>query len=355
MRPQPALALLAYVYGCWSGPDGAATGTDEAPADAPAGDAPEAPGAASLSLGVNERYRDAIELAARRTGTDASAIAAIIDAEAGPVKDAAQRTAMTDEAFRFLHPERDWDERPLNAKDPADKELIEEWKRLYAGKAWDEQSLNAESQAGGLTQFLRSTWRTEAAREGTYLNEVAVQKGLVDENGKILDDAALLKLRFDPTLSIVAAAEYDQSVLDAVMQETKKDPAQADQELSSRHPDRDFAADPLDPKDPADKPLIDEWKEIYESSGTSLVPPGISDDERARYLYLCHHEGETGAIRFLDGSLTDAQAHPLFLANVPDAGKRAALVAEHGSESAAYQAWLWEYIDDHIQPEEFRK
>ena len=355
MRPQPALALLAYAYSCWTGPDSTATGADGAPAEAPAGDAPEAPEASNLSLGVNERYRAAIELAAQRTGVDPSAIAAIINAEAGPVKDAAKRTAMTDEAFRFLHPERDWDERPLNAKDPADKALVDEWKALYAGKAWDEQSLNAESQAGGLTQFLCSTWRTEAAREGTYLNQVALEKGLIDANGKILDDAALLKLRFDPTLSIVAAAEYDQSVLDAVSQETKKDPAHADEELASRHPDRDFAKDPLDPRDPADKPLIEEWKEINGSSGAPLVPPGLSDDERAKYLYLCHHEGETGAIRFLDGSLTDAQAHPLFLANVPDADKRAALVAEHGSESAAYQAWLWDYIDDHIEPEEFRQ
>jgi len=64
----------------------------------------------------------------------------------------------------------------------------------------------------------------------------------------------------------------------------------------------------------------------------------------------------------LSGSLTDAQALPLFVANVvvgkdeaASQAKRDALVKEHGSVSKAYTAWLWGYIDGNIVPSNFRK
>jgi len=356
--PEATLPLIEFTYQWLEWVIGAAPSpptATHAPADGGGdGDAPRH--AADLKLGVNERYRPGIELAAQRTGIDPAAIAAIINAEAGPVESADKRNQMTEEAFRFLHPERDWDQRPLSAKDPADAALIKEWKALHAEKAWEERSYNPTG-AAGLTQFLESTWRSEAQREGTYLHTVALDKGLIDADGHVLkgQDQAFLDLRYDPTLSIVAAAEYDKSVLAVVSQETKSDPSAADRELAARHPDRDFAAQPLDPHAPGDRELIKEWKEIAASGGAPLVPPGLTNDQMAHYLYLCHHEGQTGAEQVLGGTLTDAEAQPRFVANVPKEQQAAALAAHGGSQSAAYQAWLWDYIDDHIEPEEFRQ
>ncbi len=357
-RPERELGYVEYAYEWWkavltgSKPAAPASGPSSAAAGAP----PAAP-AAALKLGVNERYRAGIELAAQRTGLDPAVIAAIIHAEAGPVTDKATRTKMADEAFFFNHPERDWEKRPLNAKDPADAELVKEWNALYASKGWDPKSYNSQSAAAGLTQFLGSTWKSEATRGGTYLNEVAKQKGFVGVDGKIVagKEKDLLELRYDPTVSIMAAAEYDKSVFDRVSRETVKDNQQTEKAFVAKHTERDFTKQPLSVKDPKDAELVKEWTQIYNSSGTPLVPKDLTDDQKSRYLYLCHHEGERGAKRILSGSLTDGQARPLFEANVPSQEKRDALVKEHGSESKAYTQWLWGYVNGHIEPANFRK
>jgi hypothetical protein len=309
-----------------------------------------------LSLGINERYRAAIELAAQRTGLDPAAIAAVINAEAGPVESRATRMHLADAALSASHPDRDFKKQPLDGKDPKDAELIREWKALYAGSAWDETSHNAQSGAAGLTQFLDSTWRGEALRSGTYLNQIALEKGYV-KDGHVVSgkDADLLKLRYDPTTSIVAGAEYDKSVFDRLSSETVKSSSEADRVFVANHPDRDFKAHPLSNTDPKDAKLRDEWKAIYAAQpGTPLIPKDLTDDQKARYIYVGHHEGELGAKRILEGTLTDKQAHPLLVANVPDDQSRAALVKEHGGESQAYQSWLWGYVDGHIVPGNFR-
>src|SRR5215204_2320197 len=127
---------------------------------------PQSRAAGELSLGVNERYRDALLLAQRRTGIDAAAIAGLINAEAA---------------------------------------------RDRSGR-WIADSYNELSGARGLTQFLAGTWIDRATTAGTYLNDVAVRRGFVrrDENGRfvVTDRQSLLDLRNDPTASIVSAAEY---------------------------------------------------------------------------------------------------------------------------------------------------
>jgi hypothetical protein len=311
--------------------------------------------AASLKLGINERYRSAILLAAQRTHLDPAAIAAIINAEAARVSDRKTLEKLADEVFRASHPGRDWDKQPLSAKSPADAPLIKAWKQLYASRAWDEKSYNNESGAAGLTQFLASTWKSEATRRGTYLNEVATQKGYVDSSGKVDSSKVndLLELRYDPTISIVAGAEYDKSVFDRISRQTTTDVKEVDRVFFSRHPERDFTKQPLGAKDTE---LIKEWKQLCNTQqGKPLVPKDLTDDQKARYLYLCHHEGEKGAIRILNGTLTDAQAEGLIVPNVPDKTRRDALVKEHGSVSKAYISWLWSYIDANIQPSGFRK
>ncbi|MFL5359087.1 hypothetical protein [Archangium sp.] len=317
---------------------------------------PTPPSAASLKLGINEKYRASILLAAQRTGLDPAGIAAVINAEAGRISDKKKREKLTDEIFHLNHPDRDWDKKPLNAKDPADAPLIKEWKELFASSPWDERSLNDETGAAGLTQFLASTWKSEATRSGTYLNELAKKMGYLGSDSKPVPSKLndLLELRYDPTASIVAAAEYDKSVFDRINKQTLVDTQEVDQTFFARHPERDFAKQPLSTK--KDAALINEWTQIRNTQpGKPLIPKDLTEDQKARYLYLCHHEGETGAIRFLSGTLTDGQAKPLLEANVPEENRRSALVKEHGSVSKAYIQWLWSYIDQHIQPSGFRR
>jgi hypothetical protein len=202
-----------------------------------------------LSLGVNERYRDALVLAQRRTGIDASAIAGLINAEAA---------------------------------------------RDRAGR-WVAGSYNERSGARGLTQFLAGTWIDRATAAGTYLNEVAVQRGFVrrDENGRfaVVNRQALLDLRNDPTASIVSAAEYGRDNLAGLER-------------------------------------------------LGLLPAGMTDDQRARYMYYAHHEGFAGAVRLLTDSrgVTEEAARS---ALVQGRGRQRALamMREHGSYAAAFRVW----------------
>ena len=219
------------------------TGGVEAPQNQPAGE---------LSLGVNERYRDALLLAQQRTGIDAAALAGLINAEAA---------------------------------------------RDRSGR-WIADSYNASSGARGLTQFLAGTWVDRATTAGTYLNEVAVERGFVrrDEQGRfhIVNRQALLDLRNDPTASIVSAAEYGRDNLAGLER-------------------------------------------------LGLLPANMTDDQRARYMYYAHHEGFAGAVRLLTDSRNvteEAARRTLVLGR----GRQRALamMREHGSYAAAFRVWTEE-------------
>ncbi|HEX8351693.1 MAG TPA: peptidoglycan-binding protein [Pyrinomonadaceae bacterium] len=282
------------------------TGGTEAPIVRPT--RPETPdeSAGGLSLGVNERYRGALLLAERRTGIDAAALAGVINAEASQGQNG----------------------------------------------RWIADSYNSGSGARGLTQFLASTWVGRATTAGTYLNEVAVERGYVrrDERGRFLvvNRQALLDLRNDPTASIVSAAEYGRENLASL--------------------DR-----------------------------RGLVPAGLTDDQRARYMYYAHHEGFGGAVRLLtdsrsateeqarrvltlrlgarraavlarahDGShreafrvWTEGEARRLFPTQVARGGAGQRVIdrylADHGDYEHAYRAWLEDHTARRVRPENYRR
>jgi hypothetical protein len=113
---------------------------------------------AGLKLGPNEIYRDDLEFAATRTGFDAAALAALIDAEAA---------------------------------------------KLPNGQ-WNKDSAAPSSSAVGLTQFLEATWLDRARKLGSYLNEQAKAAGLLEADQR----TALLALRTVARVSITTAAEF---------------------------------------------------------------------------------------------------------------------------------------------------
>ncbi|WP_010544731.1 peptidoglycan-binding protein [Sphingomonas elodea] len=132
-------------------------------ASAPATGATGAAASAGLALGANSRYADALAAAEARSGVPASALAAIVNAEAGKGQDG----------------------------------------------SWNPLSRNPRSSAAGLGQFLSGTWQTLAEQGGTWLNEVAKARGWLKENGKIDPSrrSELLALRYDPQASILTVAD----------------------------------------------------------------------------------------------------------------------------------------------------
>jgi peptidoglycan hydrolase-like protein with peptidoglycan-binding domain len=214
----------------------------------------------ALELGINEVYREYLVLAQTRTGIDAAAIAALIGAEAAKL----------------------------------------------ANGQWNKDSKAETSSAAGLTQFLSATWLGEARKARTLLNERAKEKGYVTATNAIAAgrEEDLLALRFDPELSIVAAAEYGLANLNALIK-------------------------------------------------AGLVEADIGDDDKARFIYLAHHEGLGGAQAFLRGSI--GYSFGDLARQVGQSRAQILADAAGGDTTRAYRDWLNGYLDRNIQPSKFRK
>lgn len=171
---------------------------------------------------------------------------------------------------------------------------------------WDPKSSNPGSGAAGLTQFLATTWIGHAENKSHLLNSRAKAMGLVNASNKVVSGKKndVLELRFDPMLSIISAAEYGVENLQAL-------------------------------------------------SKAGALPDDISDDDRARFMYLAHHEGPSGAAGFLKGSKTYTRANLVKQIGAAQADKYISRAL--GDTSRAYRLWLNEYIDAKITPARFRE
>ena len=148
-----------------------------------------------------------------------------------------------------------------------------------------------------MTQFLKKTWIGEGQRRGSYLNEVARALGYLDRKDPVL--AAHLKdfldLRFDADHSINVAADY------------------ASHNLA----------------------VLRGHRLIRDNSAAAL----------ARYAYIAHHEGPTGAIYFLRGGSLGTGPWDR---NVP-MKERPSYLAKNGQNvDQAYRAFMNDYTDKHI-------
>ncbi len=269
---------------------------------------PEAPNKDNLKLGRNNIYREPIVAAAKRLGLIPQALCALMDCEAGKVA----------ETLPVLKP----DGSPaLDKKGKPKFQVIRE--------RWNANAGNAESGAAGLTQFLGSTWLAHVLLPGYYIHEKSVINGWVkqitDARGKkrwmfVLENGVCttepykkrsdgnvkkcLAMRMDPAWSINAAADYG-------------------------------AANLL----------------VLEKAGFKLS--GLNDMDKAKMMYLMHHEGEGAGPLFVRNSLKSGRGGLDALRKKFDlqlgaagAAKVDKLIEEaDGDVQLAYRYWLSSYID----------
>jgi hypothetical protein len=199
---------------------------------------------------------------------------------------------------------------------------------------WNKDSYNAGSDAGGLTQFVHNTWLAHCLKPGYYLNEQCLNKGWVKlektarrpakfvfvlANGNTttqpwnsLSDEHVqlcLKQRFEPEWSIMAAADYGKSNL-----------------------------------------------MLLEQSGFKLKD--LNDGEKARLMYLMHHEGEGAGPLFIKNELSkipkgkfsssSERLRSIFVGQVGEHDAKIAIAKANGDVEAAYRRWLAGYINTHI-------
>ena len=177
--------------------------------------------------------------------------------------------------------------------------------KLPSGQ-WNSNSKAGTSSAAGLTQFLDSTWTSHATNRKTLLNQICKARGFIDAGNDIVTGRrqALLDLRFDPELAIVSAAEYGLFNLGALIAE-------------------------------------------------GLVDDQIGDDEKARFIYIAHHEGLGGAQAFL--KQTRSYTFSDLVTQIGRSKAQSYVDAAGGDTTRAYRAWLNDYVDSHIVPAKFRK
>jgi peptidoglycan hydrolase-like protein with peptidoglycan-binding domain len=262
--------------------------------------------AGGLTLGVNERYRDALLLAERRTGINAAALAGLINAEAS----------------------RDGNGR------------------------WVADSYNRRSQAAGLTQFLPGTWIDRATTAGTYVNELGVERGYVRrERGggfTVVNREALLELRNDPTASIVSAAEYGRDNLRGlerygVLPADMTDDDRARYMYYAHHEGLAGAVrlltDSRGVTDDAARRALTLGLNSRTAAATRARQHGsyaaafrVWTEERALYLFPSQLDGGPAARRTIDR-----------------------YVSQHGDYEHGYRAWLEDYTARQVRPEDYRR
>lgn len=270
---------------------------------------PECPNSDNLRLGQNNIYREAILKAAKHCNMSPQAIAALIDAEAAKIT--------------IRVPLKHSDGRPVLDKrgKPITRSI---------GTQWDPKSWNKDKRTGdgaaGLTQFIPGTWLAHGMSRAYYLHQLFKDRGWVREetNKKgrknivfLLSDGtttekplahkgdsaviACLNARFQPTLSIMAAADYAKYNLAALANKGFKTGA-------------------------------------------------LTDRDKAKLMYLMHHEGEGNGPRFIRNALdelSEQKMRHIFLRQLGDkpAAMETRIVRSHGDVYQAYRQWLVDYID----------
>jgi hypothetical protein len=269
---------------------------------------PECPNPQRLRLGRNGVYREAILLAAKRLGLAPQAICALIDCEAAKLP---EKIALTDAKGQPI-------------KDKKGKPAFRTIREL-----WNPNSGNAQSGAAGLTQFLASTWLDHVLRPGYYIHEQCVANGWVKKaqikkgltrwafalaDGKTTttpyshrSDATVQKclaMRMDPTWSILAAADYGNANL-----------------------------------------------KLLKAKGFKIDT--LQDMDKAKLMYLMHHEGEGAGPAFINNTLGQLRGgadglRKKFEAQLGKDGKTLAgqkIAGMNDDVEAAYRFWFAEFAD----------
>lgn len=280
---------------------------------------PECPNPDNLWLGENNPYRAYIVAAAKRINIIPQALAALIDAEA-----ARKKTNI---------PTLDSSGKPVISKKTGKPKV-----RVIKG-GWDAESYNDKSRAAGLTQFLESTWLAHVLISGRFICEQSVVKKWVrqepDSKGRqrnvfVLADGtttttpfkhkadpnvqACLEQRKNPEWSIMAAADYAKANLD-----------------------------------------------VLKKSGFKLA--SLNDAEKAKLMYLMHHEGEGAGPLFIRNQMEklgagkyasfDERLKAVFVMQVGKSEAQKHIEFSKNNIQLAYRHWLAGYIDTNIKISKF--
>ena len=200
-----------------------------------------------------------------------------------------------------------------------------------------------------MTQFLDGSWIDQAVTDGTYLNAKAKSEGWLTtttvQNGKTSKTIPAFK-KSDGELVTATANRSLAKVLSRTPHVTSR--ATASETNLQALLDLRFKADF------ATHTAVDYGLQNMKAlSSAGYEIDSLSDAEKAKVVYLCHHLGVTDAKHFIDNSMTEEHAKYLLEQQVGDAkAARRAKIAK-GQYLKAHRNWLSESIDTKIKLSKF--
>ena len=297
---------------------------------------PECPNKDNLRLGRNNMHRPYILAAAARLGLIPQAICALVDCEALSIKDVVPVVDKHGKPVKYTTGK-------LKGK-PMTHEL---------GSHWKVNSLNVQrnkagkivGDAAGLTQFLRLSWLSQCMTPGTFIHDKCVELGWVKQEKQKTGGLQWVFVLSDNTTTRAPSSHLEAD-----------DEGKPCDHKNAKHDDniKKCLAKRMDP----------EWSihaaadygkanlKALEDAGLNLA--GLNDMEKAKLMYLMHHEGPGGGKAFIRNKIAPTE----------DAKKKlkGTFVNQVGAETAAdrikktdddveaaYRKWLAEYVDSKFQ------
>ena len=302
----------------------------------------ECPNPQNLKLVANFKYRNIVIAAAERAKLAPQAVAAIMNAEAAVVKMRFISKPVIDLATG--EPKKGKNGKPLVVKS-----IDPDW---IKGE-WDPRSQSPLSSARGMTQFLDFSWVGMACTEGSYLNGRAKQKGWITR----------------ATVEIVKKGKSSRKTVAAFKLANGKLVVRTDSRtLPEVLCNKPYLTGRANASDPHLQALLDLRFEpdcaIHTAVDYGVINMAalrkagyavdeLSDGEKAKVVYLCHHLGVTDAKLFINKAMTATRAQ--YLLENQLGVKRAEKLAKDsmGDYLDAHRTWLDKFINSRIVVKEF--
>jgi len=303
---------------------------------------PECPNKDRLLLGENNAYREAILEAAKCVGIDPRAIAALIGAEAA--REEIFVPVLDDKGQPVLIKSGEKKGQPLTA---------------HRGTRWKVDSAASSSKAVGLTQFIPGTW-LGLAMTPSHLNEQCRAKGWIFDAERTRTVGTKQEKYVQQQFRLSATS----STFDPA-QPRYFDPKNSQYlEIQNIQDCLNLRNDPTCSILTAADYAVQNLKRLAAEKG--FKTNGLTDAEKAKLIYLMHHEGPGVGIAFLHNSKHYSKTNLTVQIGAYEASRwiNSVIAAESTAEQAgelkeagdgtiqqttkAYRGWLADYINTNI-------
>lgn len=191
---------------------------------------------------------------------------------------------------------------------------------------WDARSYNNSTNAAGLSQFLPLTWLDCILKPGYFISDESVTQKkpwiAMDGGKRVFLASDGMKVRRNELPQFYAKNKTDPSVTSCL--EMRFNPEWSIMAAV------DYA--------------MENWRALFSREGISDLEK-LTDGEKAKIMYLLHHEGPGDGPKFICNTLVVGQKK--FDDNVSSPAKW--LKSADNSRSQAYQLFLADYIDRRIE------